>query len=55
MQDGYTLDYVYQNDSLGGFPLVYAHPVDQPPYASAADILQIQNCQIFMSICKWKM
>ena len=38
MQNGYTLDYVYQNDSLGGYPLVYAHPLDQPAYASAADI-----------------
>jgi hypothetical protein len=38
MQDGYTLDYVYQNDSLGGFPMLYARPVDQVPYASAADI-----------------
>lgn len=38
MQEGYTLDYVYHNDSLGGFPLVYALPADQPPYASIADI-----------------
>jgi hypothetical protein len=38
MQEGYTLDYVYQNDSLGGFPLVYARPADQAPYASVADI-----------------
>ena len=38
MQDGYALDYVYQNDSLGGFPLLYARPVDQTPYASMNDI-----------------
>src|SRR5688572_30711718 len=38
MQDGYALDYVYQNDSLGGSPLLYARPVDQAPYASTADI-----------------
>jgi hypothetical protein len=38
MQDGYTLDYVYQNDSLGGYPLVYARAVDQAPYASVSDI-----------------
>lgn len=38
MQEDYTLDYVYHNDSLGGFPLVYARPVDQTPYASVADI-----------------
>jgi hypothetical protein len=38
MQEGYTLDYVYHNDSLGGFPLMYARPVDETPYASVADI-----------------
>lgn len=38
MQDGYTLDYVYQNDSLGGFPMLYARPVDQVSYGSVADI-----------------
>jgi hypothetical protein len=38
MQDGYTLDYVYQNDGLGGYPLLYARPVDQVPYGSIADI-----------------
>ena len=38
MQDGYALDYVYQNDSLGGYPLLYPRPVEQAPYASTADI-----------------
>jgi hypothetical protein len=38
MQEGYTLDYVYQIDSLGGYPLLYVRPVDQAPYASVADI-----------------
>lgn len=38
MQDGYTLDYVYQIDSLGGYPLLYAHPVDQRPYPSIVEI-----------------
>jgi hypothetical protein len=38
MQDGYVLDYVYQNDGLGGYPLLYPRPVDQAPYVSAADI-----------------
>ena len=38
MQEGYALDYVYQNDSLGGFPLLYARPADQVPYASITDI-----------------
>lgn len=38
MRDGYALDYVYQSDDLGGYPLLYVHPVDQAPYASSADI-----------------
>ena len=38
MQDGYALDYVYQNDDLGGYPLLYPRAVDQVPYASTADI-----------------
>ena len=38
MQDGYALDYVYQSDDLGGYPLLYVHPADQAPYASAAEI-----------------
>ena len=38
MQEGYALDYVYQNDSLADIPLLYARPVDQVPYASVADI-----------------
>ena len=38
MQDGYALDYVYQNDSLGGYPMLYARPVDQVAYGSVADI-----------------
>src|SRR5687768_13556762 len=37
MQEGYALDYVYQNDDLAGYPLLYVRPVDQAPYASAAD------------------
>jgi hypothetical protein len=38
MQDGYTLDYVYQNDGLGGYPLLYTHAVDQAPYGSIAEL-----------------
>jgi hypothetical protein len=37
-RQGYVLDYVYQNDDLGGYPLLYARPVDQAPYASRADL-----------------
>ena len=38
MEDGYTLDYVYAVDFLGSLPYLYPRPVDQPPYASMADI-----------------
>ena len=38
MREGYALDYVYQNDSLGGYPLLYARPVDQVPYTSMEDV-----------------
>src|SRR5688572_26700569 len=38
MREGYVLDYVYQNDSLGGYPLLYARSADQVPYASINDI-----------------
>jgi len=47
IQEGYTLDYVYQNDSLGGYPLLYVHPVDQAPYASTADIPENTQLQDF--------
>jgi hypothetical protein len=38
MRDGYALDYVYQGDDLGGYPLLYVRPVDRAPYTSSADI-----------------
>ena len=38
MREGYVLDYVYQSDDLGGYPLLYARPSDQAGYASPAEI-----------------
>ena len=38
MQDGYSLDYVYQVDFLGAFPMLYAVPDGQEPYASLKDV-----------------
>jgi hypothetical protein len=38
MQEGYALDYVYENDGMGGYPLLYVRPVDEEPYASITDI-----------------
>ena len=38
MREGYTLDYVYVNESLGGFPLLYARLESQTPFGSMKDI-----------------
>jgi hypothetical protein len=38
MQKGYSLDYIYQVDGLGAYPLLYALPDGQTPYASTADM-----------------
>ena len=38
MQSGYLLDYVYPIPDLGGSPILYARPADEPPYASMEDI-----------------
>jgi hypothetical protein len=37
MQDGYTLDYVYAYEFIGGRPILYARRSDQPPYQTIAD------------------
>jgi hypothetical protein len=39
MQAGYDLDYVYHQDGMGGYPLLYARPADQEPYTTEADYL----------------
>lgn len=36
MKDQFTLDYVYHQDGMGGYPLLYARPVNQPPYPDEA-------------------
>lgn len=38
MQEGYALDYAYQNDDLGGYPLIYARPTNLASYTSIADV-----------------
>ncbi len=38
MQDGYTLDYVFYGDSLGGFPVLAARPTNLPPFGTREDI-----------------
>ncbi len=32
LRPGYTLDFVYANDGLGGYPILYARPTTEPPY-----------------------
>lgn len=36
MRDGFTLDWVYHQDGMGGYPIVYARPVEQSPYPDEA-------------------
>lgn len=38
LKDGYSLDYVYQNDGLGASPVLYVRPADQPAYPSIKDV-----------------
>lgn len=35
MQPGYTLDYVYQYDFMGSFPVLYARPADVPRFVTS--------------------
>ena len=37
MQEGYVLDYVYHQDGMGGYPVLYARLVDQSPYATESE------------------
>jgi hypothetical protein len=53
MQEGYALDYIYINDSLGSYPLIYARPTDLTPYTSPADIpeaMQISDFRDYVEI-----
>jgi len=37
MRDGFTLDYVYHQDGMGGRPVLYARPVERPPYRNESE------------------
>lgn len=39
MAPSMTLDYVYHRDGLGAFPILYARPLDQPRFATEADLV----------------
>ncbi len=43
MKDGYTLDYVYHQDGMGGYPILYARPVGQAPYANESAYFADKN------------
>jgi hypothetical protein len=45
MQEGYALDFVYHQDGMGGYPLLYARPLDQAPYATETDYLAAASGQ----------
>jgi hypothetical protein len=49
MQDGYVLDYVYHQDGMGGYPLLYARPVDQAPYVDEAEFSAVSNQPDYLS------
>ncbi len=40
LEPGYTLDYVYFLDELGGKPLIYARRVEQAPYTSYSEYMK---------------
>jgi hypothetical protein len=52
MREGYALDYVYQNDDLGGYPLLYTRPADLPPYASMDDVPETLQASDFRDYVK---
>jgi hypothetical protein len=43
MQEGYTLDYVYTYEFLGGRPILYARPSDQPPHQTLTDVPRVDD------------
>ena len=49
MKAGYVLDYVYHQDSLGGYPLLYARLVNQTPYANEAEYVAVTDLPDYLS------
>lgn len=43
MQEGYTLDYVYAYEFLGGRPILYARPSGQEPYQTLTDFTSAEG------------
>lgn len=40
MEEGYILDYVYLFDGMGGFPVLFPYPEDEPPLTTMAEFRQ---------------
>ena len=49
MRDGFTLDYVYHQDGMGGYPLLYARPIDQQPYLNEAEYKAAPDQPVYSS------
>jgi hypothetical protein len=47
MREGYVLDYVYQNDDMGGYPLLFARPAELAPYTSITDVPERMQASAF--------
>jgi hypothetical protein len=50
MVPGYILDYVFRYDGMGGYPVLYARPVGQPPYATEADLTSSGESTSYMDL-----
>lgn len=37
MRSGYALDWVYHQDGMGGYPVLYARPLSQPSYVNESE------------------
>jgi len=43
LQPGYRLDYVYHYDGMGGYPLLYARPLDAPRYPNESALQEAMS------------
>jgi hypothetical protein len=48
MQPGFVLDYIYHFDGMGGYPILYVRPPDQPPYPTEADLTAIGDSTSYL-------
>ena len=48
LQSGYVLDYIYRYDGMGGFPILYVHTVDTPPFTTEAELTASDGLTSYM-------